>query len=299
MNQFFKDSELKAYLPKFLEIYKKRPIKNNVMGMGINHSFALYSLLKKLNIEHVFESGIALGHSTWLIEKTLENVDLTAVDLNLELREYVSKNKNTKYHEGDIEDLAFDNLDPNKTIVFFDDHTNVMHRLKFLKAWGIKYAIFEDNYPPGHGDSYSIRKIRNHSGQPITDMVPNYEYKNKFDDFKFIPKSFRERVSNANTTWPYFLTHYYHVQNKLRNPNTVDEILFDKIVKEDYEIQPIYLYEKQRWGATDWEGKYKSLKPLFENLDDSEFSSDLKLFEKESPQRMFNYVYFSFVELRT
>tara|TARA_B110000444_G_C18823476_1_gene589016 strand:- start:1286 stop:1432 length:147 start_codon:yes stop_codon:yes gene_type:complete len=47
MNQFFKDSELKAYLPKFLEIYKKRPIKNNVMGMGINHSFALYSLLKK------------------------------------------------------------------------------------------------------------------------------------------------------------------------------------------------------------------------------------------------------------
>ena len=239
MNQFFKESELKAYLPKFLEVYKKRPIKNNIMGMGINHSFALYSLLKKLDIEHVFESGIALGHSTWLIENTLENVELTAVDLNLKLREYISKKKNTKYHEGDIEDLSFDNLDPNKTIVFFDDHTNVMHRLKFLKAWGIKYAIFEDNYPPGHGDSYSIRKIRNHSGQPITDMDANYEYKNKFDNYKFIPQSFRERISNANTTYPYFLTHYYHIQNKLRNPNTVDEVLFDKIVKEDYEIHSI------------------------------------------------------------
>ena len=299
MKKFFENDELLSYLPEFIEIYKKRPIKNNAMGMGINHSFALYCILKKLDINHVFESGIALGHSTWLIEETLQNIDLVAVDLNLDLREYISSKKTTNYHQGDIEDLSFDSINPNKTIVFFDDHTNVMHRLKLLKAWGIKYAIFEDNYPPGHGDSYSIRKIRNHTGQPITDMVPNYEYKNKFDNYKFIPASFRERLSNANTTWPYFLTHYYHVQNKLRNPNKVDEILFNKIVKEDYEIQPIYLYDKQRWGATGWSGKYESLKPLFNNIDESEFSNDFNLFEIESPKRMFNYVYFSFVELNT
>ena len=172
-----------------------------------------------------------------------------------------------------------------------------MHRLKFLHAWGIKYAIFEDNYPPGHGDSYSIRKILSDYGQPITDMVSGYKYKNKFENFKFLPKNLQNRLTIANTTWPYFLTHYHHVQNKLRKPNSVDKVLFRKIVKNYYEIQPIYLYKNQKWGVSGWDGKYQTLEPLFAEIKDSKFSTEFEKFETESPERMFNYNYVSFVEL--
>ena len=61
---------------------------------------------------------------------------------------YISSSKNVFYFEGDIEELSFVNEDVSNTIVF-DDHTNVIERLKFLYSWGIKYAIFEDNYPVG------------------------------------------------------------------------------------------------------------------------------------------------------
>ncbi len=297
LNKYFTDDELKEYLPEFLEIYESRPIKNNLMGMGINHSFALFSLLRKLNLSYVIESGIGWGHSTWLIEQALPNVKLISVDLDLSLRQYISKNPNTTYLEGDVEDISFEDFDKNKTLIFFDDHTNVMHRVKFLYSWGMKYAIFEDNYPPGHGDSYSIRKIMSDYGQPITDMVPGYEYRNRFENYKFIPKSFRERLSNANTTWPYFLTHYYHVQNKLKKANSVDKILFNKIVKKHFEIQPIFLYENQKWGVVGWENQYVTLKPIFNNIDKGEYSQKLQKFELESPNRMFNYNYISFVEL--
>ena len=297
LNKFFSNKELLKYLPEFIEVYNLRPIKNNKMGMGINHSFAVHALLKKLNISHVIESGIAQGHSTWLIENSIPDIDLISVDLDLSNRLYISKNSNTNYVEGDIEDISFEDLDTNKTIVFFDDHTNVMHRLKFLHAWGIRYAIFEDNYPPGHGDSYSIRKILSDYGQPITDMVPGYKYKNEFEKFKFLPKKLQNRLTTANTTWPYFLTHYHHVQNKLRKPNLVDKVLFRKIVKNYYEVQPIYLYKNQKWGVSGWDGKYRALEPLFAEIKDSKFSTEFEKFEKESPDRMFNYNYISFVEL--
>jgi hypothetical protein len=189
LNKFFTNEELLDYLPEFIKVYDTRPIKNNIMGMGINHSFAVYALLKKLNVSHVVESGIAQGHSTWLIENSIQDIDLISVDLDLSLRKYISKNSNTNYMEGDIEDISFEDIDTNNTIVFFDDHTSVLHRLKFLYAWGFRYAIFEDNYPPGHGDSYSIRKILSDYGQPITDMVPGYKYKNKFENYKFLPKN--------------------------------------------------------------------------------------------------------------
>ena len=75
MNEFISNREMESLLPEFITIYKKRPIKNNVGGMGFNHSFGLYVILKKLNLKNIYESGIFKGHSTWLIENTLENIN--------------------------------------------------------------------------------------------------------------------------------------------------------------------------------------------------------------------------------
>lgn len=299
MNEFISNEDMESFLPEFIRIYKKRPLKNNSGGMGFNHSFGLYVILKKLKLKNIYESGIYKGHSTWLIENTLENFNLVSIDIDLKLREYVSSNKNIQYYEGDVEELSFKNVDVQNTLVYFDDHTNVIERLKFLYSWGIKYAIFEDNYPVGQGDAYSIRKILNKSGQEINEWFPNFEEpENRFTSYKTINKIYK-RLFYKDNTLPFFLSKYYYYQKKLKKPNSADYDLFKKIVKNHYEIQPTYRYSSQRWVNSDWSNYNESLKPLYEDLENNPFSSDLQFFEQESPNEMYNYTYISLVELKT
>ena len=195
MNEFISNKEMESFLPEFIKIYKKRPIKNNVGGMGFNHSFGLYVILKKLKLKNIYESGIYKGHSTWLVENSLQNINVVSIDINLKLREYISSNKNIQYYEGDVEELSFKDVDVQNTLVYFDDHTNVIERLKFLNSWGIKYAVFEDNYPVGKGDSYSVRKILNKSGQEINEWFPNFkEPVNRFSSYRIINKTLNSVV---------------------------------------------------------------------------------------------------------
>jgi hypothetical protein len=299
MNEFISNEDMESFLPEFIRIYKKRPLKNNSGGMGFNHSFGLYVILKKLKLKNIYESGIYKGHSTWLIENTLENFNLVSIDIDLKLREYISSNKNIQYYEGDVEELSFKNVDVQNTLVYFDDHTNVIERLKFLYSWGIKYAIFEDNYPVGQGDAYSIRKILNKSGQEINEWFPNFEEpENRFTSYKTINKIYK-RLFYKDNTLPFFLSKYYYYQKKLKKPNSADYDLFKKIVKNHYEIQPTYRYSSQRWVNSDWSNYNESLKPLYEDLENNPFSSDLQFFEQESPNEMYNYTYISLVELKT
>jgi hypothetical protein len=65
------NKNIKKELVNFLKLYQKRPIKNNIHGMRINHMFSLYFILKKIRPNFVIESGVYRGQSTWLIEKTL------------------------------------------------------------------------------------------------------------------------------------------------------------------------------------------------------------------------------------
>ena len=297
MNQYLNNKEIQSYLSEFIEIFEKRPIKDNKGGMGFNHSFGLFVILKSLGVKNIYESGIWKGNSTWIIENSLTDFKLTAIDIDLSLREYISSSKNVFYFEGDIEELSFVNEDVSNTIVFFDDHTNVIERLKFLYSWGIKYAIFEDNYPVGQGDAYSIRKIINKSGQTINEWFPDYkEPRNRFSSYKQINKLYK-RFIMQNDSLPYFLNKYYYFQKKIKRPNDGDADLFYRLVKNYYEIQPVYRYDTQRWNSTEWAGNYESLEPVFKTLEGNEFTNKLKMFEKESPKSMFDYTYISFVEL--
>lgn len=296
IQKLFENKDLIKLIPEFLELYQGRPFKDNPGGMGLNHSFALYAIIKHFPFNKVYESGIYRGHSTWLIENTKKDVEVVSIDIDLNLREYISKNTNVSYFEGDFEDLDLSDCDFENTLFFFDDHTNVINRLKHLYSWGAKFAIFEDNYPPGQGDSYSIRKIKSGTGQSLEEWNPDFkvDYKNSNNTFKNL---FSQKSKMGNSL-PYFLTEYFYFQNKLRKPNSSDLAIFDKIVKNDYEIQPIYNYEKTRWGS-EWNGSYISLDPLIENFESNKLNSKELNYLKEllNHDSIFNYTYFSFVEL--
>ena len=162
-------SEMVKEIKIFSSIYKERPIKNNIGGMMFPHMFAFYFILKKINPEFVIESGVYKGQSTWLIEKVLPNAKILSIDIKLHLREYISKK--AEYSDLDFKFHDLTNINPDKTLAFFDDHQNCLERLKECKWFGIKHAIFEDNYPSYKGDFYSLKQVISGSGYKVNKSV--------------------------------------------------------------------------------------------------------------------------------
>ncbi len=156
LNSKFSYKKINSELNNFLNIYKKRPIKNNDGGCRINHAFAIYCILKKLKPKLVIESGIYKGQTTWLIEKTLPKTKLICIDINLSQRKYISKK--AKYSNIDFKFHDFSKI-PENTLVFFDDHVNHLDRIKETNFFKIKNIIFEDNYNNTDGDFQTIKQL--------------------------------------------------------------------------------------------------------------------------------------------
>ena len=268
------------YLDEFCNIYSNRPIKKNTGGMGFNHSFALFSILKKLKPELVIESGVWRGHSTYIIEKALPKAEIVSLDVNLKHRKYISNN--STYFETDFNNIDWSNYkNINKSICFFDDHQNSLERLKEMKWWGFTRAIFEDNFPTGEGDSYSLKQIIDCSGHPNIELSEKYQPSRKKERFK---RRFEEIVLNK----------YYFRQNMIVRPNKVDKKGFELNIKNFVELPPVISNKTNIWEK-EWNGNYSKLPDLInkKNLKDHTYFSDYISNNKED----FEYSFITYVEL--
>lgn len=62
-------TDLMKALEEFVPIYETRPIKNNMYGMGFDHSFGLWFMARWLKPDLMVESGAFKGHSTWVLRQ--------------------------------------------------------------------------------------------------------------------------------------------------------------------------------------------------------------------------------------
>ncbi|KAL6608010.1 hypothetical protein ACP70R_041073 [Stipagrostis hirtigluma subsp. patula] len=161
-------------LEEFVPIYETRPIKNNMYGMGFDHSFGLWFMARWLRPELMIESGAFKGHSTWVLRQAMPNTRI--ISLSPRHPEKYLK-KGPAYVDGNCTYLAGKDFidfgsvdwgkllrnhgisDPSKVLVFFDDHQSELKRLKQALKAGFRHLIFEDNYDTGTGDHYSLRQI--------------------------------------------------------------------------------------------------------------------------------------------
>jgi len=222
------EEEIKNELTQFIKIYNDRPIKKNIHGMLFPHMFASYFILKKINPSFVIESGVFKGQSTWLIEKTLPNSKILSIDLDLNKREFISKN--ATYSNLDFKFHDFSNI-PDDTLVFFDDHVNHHERIQQAKFFNIKNIILEDNYKSNEGDFYTIKQSYQNSG-----FNHKYTY-----------------LSNLKTLWIFlietikkiFLRKHYFSKEKIfsrlrdQKPNQNDFKNIEKNINTYYEFPPI------------------------------------------------------------
>ncbi|THG00582.1 uncharacterized protein LOC114311667 [Camellia sinensis] len=161
-------------LEEFVPIYETRPIKNNMYGMGFDHSFGLWFIARWLKPDLMIESGVFKGHSTWVLRQAMPDKPIVSLSPR-HPEKYLNKGPayvdgNCTYFAGkDFVDFGSLNwrsvmkkhriTDPSRILVFFDDHQNELKRLKQALKAGFRHLVFEDNYDTGTGDHYSFRQI--------------------------------------------------------------------------------------------------------------------------------------------
>lgn len=154
---------MRESLMEFREIYERRPFYRNHNGMRVEHSFALWYTLRSLlpTPTTVIENGLNHGHSTWLIKQSLPHVNVISFDPNVPNRtesgvEYFVGNNFTDFNKIDWHSR---HLDPEKTVILFDDHQSSFRRvLKEGYQFGFKKFMIDDNYDLNEGDNYSLKQ---------------------------------------------------------------------------------------------------------------------------------------------
>jgi hypothetical protein len=242
---FLTEELFRASLPEFIDLYKSRPILNNAGGMGFNHSWALWYLVRKTNPKIIVESGVWKGHSTWIIERACPNAQLYCFDINLKNLEY--KSNAAIYFEDDFTKFDWSKVDIINGMCLFDDHQNILERIIKAKWFGFQHIIIEDNWPVGEGDCYSIRHAIAGTGFPKSQMSSMY-LGSRFQQFK------RRRLDQQ-------LMKHYDQQSRLVKPNSVDILNLRKNTKFIFEMNPVFLEKKNNWGG-EYTNEYESKSPL-------------------------------------
>lgn len=161
-------------LEEFISIYETRPIKNNMYGMGFDHSFGLWFISRWLKPELMIESGAFKGHSTWVMRQAMPYTPIVSLSPR-HPEKYLAKGPayvdgNCTYFAGkdfvDFGSVNWGNVmkkhgitDLSQVLIFFDDHQNELKRVKQALKAGFRHLVFEDNYDTGTGDHYSLRQI--------------------------------------------------------------------------------------------------------------------------------------------
>lgn len=175
MGIIFDEHAMRGELNAFLDLYEKRPIQQNQGGMGPTHLFGLYTLLRKIKPKFVIESGVYMGLGTWMIRAALPDAEIFCLDPKPALVSW--KDPEAYYMERDFACIDWSRYidDFSNCLLFCDDHQNAIRRMQECLWFGIGYAVFEDNYPTGKGDCYTLKTASEGGPFPMAGGFSSYE----------------------------------------------------------------------------------------------------------------------------
>ena len=158
----FAREAMKERLPEFRRLLAERPIGDNHGGMRAPHLFATWFMLQTLRPTHIVESGVFKGLGTWMLEQAAPAARLYCIEPNP--GSIVYRSARAEYFTRDFSELSWE-LPRESTLLFFDDHQDALSRVELCSQSGFVHLIFEDNYPAGRGDCYSLKKAL--MGEPV------------------------------------------------------------------------------------------------------------------------------------
>ena len=164
-NEPWTQEELLSELPRFLEVFDKRP-GDNMFGSPLMHQFAMWCVVRMLQPRHIIESGIWNGRGTWLLRQAAPDAQLIMLDPSPQKpMKFVDQQQDTLYFTNenfrDFSSLSMWSdvaLDLNRTLAFIDDHQTPLKRIPQARQAGIKHLLFDDNYWLGFSDCLSLKQ---------------------------------------------------------------------------------------------------------------------------------------------
>lgn len=156
--------------------------KGNRGGNGLFHSLAIWVTLRRLRPLVVVESGVLHGQTSWLIRRATAEWTPYLIRFdpgngkNFQIWRDSLSNGTIDFLDQsfvDISSLQWKNALPSKVraipmskwLIFFDDHTDHLSRLKVARDIGARHVLFDDNYIAGFGDSFSVKAACNGGNQ--------------------------------------------------------------------------------------------------------------------------------------
>ena len=199
-------TQIENHIEEFFSVYyRSMPSIDNRYGMKSPHLFLMWHALKQLMPDSVIESGVYKGLGTWWIEQACPNAQVVCLDVDFSNIEY--KSDRAVYSNSDFSKHTWENIDKNKTLIFFDDHQNALVRMMQMKWMGFSKAIFEDNYAPYTGDCYSCKKILAQTGnQWEWDKIPpnaidKFFLRSNLKTYQEFPSPFRLEKNRFGYEW--------------------------------------------------------------------------------------------------
>lgn len=137
------NNNILKYIKEYVSVYYKSPIKALESGFGFNEGLFLFCIIKILKPTLIIESGVMKGFTTYLIDSAAhDSCKIHCYDINFENLEF--KSKKATYYNHDI-NYQEPNLQNEKVLAFWDDHTSQLDRLLFSLEKKIKYNFFDDD----------------------------------------------------------------------------------------------------------------------------------------------------------
>jgi hypothetical protein len=137
--------DISRWFAEFKNVYARRPIADNVGGIGAGSSAWLFLTAKIVNPKLIIESGTWRGHSSWLLRQACPAAEIHSFDFNLQ--QLLHGGERVVYHEKDWTQHRFEHVDPERSLLFFDDHVNQARRVSESSARGFRFLVFDDNVP--------------------------------------------------------------------------------------------------------------------------------------------------------
>jgi hypothetical protein len=248
---------MKNALPEFLELHGRRPIFDNHGGMCAPHLFAAWFMVRTLAPKHIVESGVFKGLGTWILESAAPDAEIVCIDPDLE--KLVYRSPRARYRTEDFATTSWD-LPRDSTLLFFDDHQNAPERVLEAQRAGFRHLIFEDNYPAGRGDCYSLKQVS--SGAPPP--APRGVLPRAVQGIKSLVAGDRD--------------------DRLQR--------LDRALVTYFEFPPVLRVPTTRWGDP-WDERYPTPAPLFSAPQDVPGDTDT-LFLREAT----SYTWICYAEIR-
>jgi hypothetical protein len=191
-NDFLSTAQLQEMLRPFSAVWAmQKNILPHHCCMGINHMFALFTLVKTLEPAAIIESGVAAGHQTFMLRMAAKPyIPFFAIDpgdptvnYKFQFGPWKDNSGYTKYFTGpkfeDFADINWGEVIPDpevraKTLVILDDHQSCVERFQVMQMWGFKWAFYEDNYPryvATSDDEYTCGKMKMARNFPFKDYL--------------------------------------------------------------------------------------------------------------------------------